>query len=242
VSAHRAICVALGCAGLAVAGLWLGHGSAGAESADRGQAISRYSFFEGFGAEPYALDAIPRFVDERGRLGCNHKEMVVHRSRPLRYAVRVHPAFVPRLERFERLVAELSITHYGRAPRRLVHRGAFACRRSRARRERVSEHALGNALDLQGFDFGPLRKRDPTPEDLPPQLRRAFGVRVLSHWAPRRERDLHHARFLHALVEAIRQRPDIFRGIVGPPRPRHRDHLHLDVAPWVYAMYEHESL
>jgi hypothetical protein len=72
-------------------------------------------------------------------------------------------------------------------------------------------------------------------------MRRGFSLRVLEHWSPRNPRDAHHARFLHRLVEELRGRPDIFRGIVGPPRPRHFDHLHLDAAPWRYAMYEFDE-
>jgi hypothetical protein len=163
--------------------------------------------------------------------------MVRHKSRALRYAVTAHPAFRERLERFEQLVTELAVEHYGRAPRRLAHLGAYACRSMRARRERISEHALGNALDFQGLDFGPLARRASAPPELPRHLRAPFRVRVRSHWAPSRPQDAHHARFLHRLVATLQRRPDIFRGIVGPPRPRHHDHLHLDAAPWRYALY-----
>jgi hypothetical protein len=72
-------------------------------------------------------------------------------------------------------------------------------------------------------------------------MRRGFSLRVRSHWTPKRERDAYHAAFLHRLVEELRKRPDIFRGIVGPPRPRHTDHLHLDAAPWRYAMYSFDE-
>jgi hypothetical protein len=167
---------------------------------------------------------------------------VRHRSRALRYTVTAHPEFVARLSRFEALVIELATEHYGRAPRKLVHRGVFACRSLRSRRERISEHALGNAIDLQGFDFGPLPRKAAAPAELPRAMRRAFSVRVLSHWTPKRARDAYHARFLHKLTEELRARPDIFRGIVGPPRPRHHDHLHLDAAPWRYAMFGYEPI
>jgi hypothetical protein len=199
-----------------------------------------YSFFNGWPSELHPLDPVPRFLEPSERLHCDASGMVTHRSRALRYAVRSHPSFVPRLERFEAFVTALATEHYGRAPRRLVHRGAFSCREARGRRGRISEHALGNALDLQGFDFGPLRRGDEAPAELPRHLRRGFSVRVLSHWRARRERDAYHAAFLHRLAEELRGRPDIFRGIVGPPRPRHADHLHLDAAPWTYAMFGYE--
>ncbi len=204
--------------------------------------VSYYSFFEGWGPSPYPLDPVPRFLDEGGRVRCDADLMVRRHSRTLRYTVRAHPAFVDRLDRLDAFLAELATEHYGRAPRRLVHKGAFACRSARGRRGRISEHAFGNALDFQGLDFGPLRRGDEAPPDLPRHLRRGFRLRVLSHWTPRRSRDAHHARFLHRLAEELRRRPDIVRGIVGPPRPRHRDHLHLDVAPWRYAMFAYDRV
>jgi hypothetical protein len=208
----------------------------------RGEAETSYfSFFDGWEGEAYALDEVPRFV-EGAKVTCAPDAMVRHRSRALRYAVTAHPEFVARLQRFEQLVIELATEHYGRAPRKLVHRGVFACRSLRSRRERISEHALGNAIDLQGFDFGPLPRKAAAPAELPPSMRRAFSVRVLSHWSPKRARDVYHARFLHRLTEALRARPDIFRGIVGPPRPRHHDHLHLDAAPWRYSMFGYEPI
>lgn len=204
-----------------------------------GDRVEYFSFFDGWPPEPYALDSVPRFLEDGGRMRCDASGLVTHRGTHLRYAgaLRVSPPFVQRLERFEELVKRLARAHYGRPPRRVVHRGAYSCRRARGRRARISEHALGNALDLQGFDFGPLTRGASPPPGLPRRLRRRFEVRVARHWDPRHGRDAPHARFLHALAEELRRRPDIFRGIVGPPRPRHRDHLHLDAAPWRYAMF-----
>jgi len=209
---------------------------------DEGLDVSHFSFFERWGPGPYPLDPIPRFAEPGRRVRCDAGTMIRYRSPSLRYAVRAHPAFVERLRRFERLVSDLAVEHYGRAPRRLVHRGAFACRRARARRGRISEHAFGNAIDLRGLDFGRLPRGGEAPPDLPRHMRRAFRLRVLRHWAPRRARHAHHARFLHRLAESVRSDPHVFRGIVGPPRPRHADHLHLDAAPWQYAMFGYDRV
>jgi hypothetical protein len=206
----------------------------------REPSTSRFSFFDGWEGESYGLDADARFVAEDQEIECAPQEMVKHRSKALRYAVIAHPDFVVRLERFEAFVTQLAIEHYGRAPRKLVHKGVFACRSMRTRTDRISEHALGNAIDLQGFDFGPLPKKALMPESMPRAMRRAFSVRVLKHGTPKRARDAYHAEFLHRLAEELRERPEIFRGIVGPPRPRHRDHLHLDAAPWRYAMFGYD--
>ena len=197
-----------------------------------------FSYFDGWPRDTHPLDATPRFLEEGERLGrCSAEGLVRHRGENIRYVARVHPAFAARLTKFESLLSELARAHYGRAPRRLVHQGTFNCRRARGRRGRISEHAFGNALDLQGFDFGPLPRSAQSPSELPRRLRRAFQVRVARHWSPRAERDQAHARFLHELAETLRARPDIFRGIVGPPRPRHGNHLHLDASPWRYSMF-----
>lgn len=192
--------------------------------------------------ESYLLDPVARYLDPAEPLACDAASMVLHKSTSLRYAVRVHPAFEPRLSRFDAFVHELATEHYGRPPRKLLHRGAFVCRATRARKHRLSEHALGNALDFVGLEFGPMPRRVEAPEAMPKAMRRAFSVRVQAHWAPRRERDAYHARFLHRLAEELSARSDIFRGIVGPPRPRHHDHLHLDAAPWRYALYAIEPV
>lgn len=206
------------------------------------QDVRFFNFFTGWPRDQYELDSVERIADEPGRPDCDTESLVRYRGDKIRYrrSVRVHSAFVPRLGRFESLVTQLAIEHYGRAPRRLRHRGAYNCRVARGRRLRISEHAFGNALDLQGFEFPALPRGEEGPEGMPRRMRRAFTMTVLEHWTPRRARDAYHAEFLHRLTDTLRGRSDIFRGIVGPPRPRHRDHLHLDVSPWRYAMYSYD--
>ncbi|MEM6958127.1 MAG: extensin family protein [Myxococcota bacterium] len=206
------------------------------------QDVNFFSFFDGWPRDAYPLDETPRFLERPGRPDCPTDSLVRYRGSKIRYAgsVRVNAAFVPRLERFEALVTDLAMEHYGRLPRRLRHRGAYNCRAARGRRARISEHAFGNALDLQGFEFPRLGRGEALPEGMPRRMRRAFRITVLEHWGPRRARDAYHAQFLHRLADELRGRPEIFRGIVGPPRPRHRDHLHLDAAPWRYSMYGYD--
>jgi hypothetical protein len=186
--------------------------------------------------DEYSLDGLERFV-ESARQSCDPSAMVSYRGTHLRYAgpVTIHSAFRERLERFESVAAEVATRIYGRAPHRIQHFGAYNCRISRGRVHRLSEHALGNAIDIVGFDFGPAKKADQLPPDVPKQFRGAFQVRVRKHWggSGNAQAELH-ARFLRELTDELRARDDIFRGLIGPVDPKHADHFHFDVSPWRY--------
>lgn len=200
-------------------------------------------YFGGWAASTYALDPVPRYVEKRRRwLKCDKSQITTYRSSKLDYKVPVHRAFIPRIRKFEKLAIELAKEHFGRAPKKLRHKGAYVCRQSRGRTGRISEHALGNALDVKGFDFGSLRDGERTPRGLSRRFKRSFRVRVYRHWNPSGEREEPQAAFLHDLTEKLRKSPEIFRGIVGPPHHRHTDHLHLDAAPWRYTMFGYDPV
>jgi len=188
--------------------------------------------------DAYALDAVERWLEDGKRVTCNQKTMLRYPGTHLRYAgpLLVSQPFKERLERFEAVAAEVAREVYGREPRRIRHYGAYSCRTSRNRSHRISEHALGNALDLIGFDFGPATKAAPVPAHLPRSLRAPFQVSIARHWAPRTASDTAavHARFLETLTDRLRTRRDIFRSMFGPGHGGHDDHLHLDVSPWRY--------
>lgn len=88
---------------------------------------------------------------------------------------------------------------------------------------------------MKGFEFGPLTRaeRADAPEDLPRRLQRAFTVTVARHWAAERERDALHREFLRTLTERL-ERDRVFRAMIGPAHPRHRNHFHLDAGPYRY--------
>jgi hypothetical protein len=191
--------------------------------------------------DAYALDEIERFIEDGGRPECDPTALVRHGGTHLRYrsSVQVNPAFVARLERFERVVSELATEIYGRAPSRLRHLGAYSCRPSRRRAYRLSEHALGNAIDVMGFDFARATRAENLPPDLPKALRGAFQVRVERHWTAVPD-DLvaaAHARFLRELSERLSERRDVFRVMIGPSRRDHADHFHFDMSPWRYVHF-----
>jgi len=186
-------------------------------------------------ALPYPLDDLSRAVVPGERLACERGELTLesYRGGRVRYqkAVRVHPAFKPHLGAFEELVAELGEEHFGRAPRSILHFGAFACRPMRIRTHWISEHAFGNAIDVAGFEFGPLTPKARKTSTLAPSLKRAFSVRVDKHWNGSEQNAAQRA-FLHALADALIARPDIFRAFVGPGFPKHENHFHLANPPY----------
>jgi hypothetical protein len=197
-----------------------------------------YAKWNALRGDPYELDAIERRLEaSRAPFDCRRDQLIDYAGTTIRYqgAVTISEAFRSRLELFEQVAAEVAAEIYGRAPRRIRHYGAFSCRTSRNRSERLSEHALGNALDVVGFDFGPATKAQIAEHRIPRALQGSMQVRVAKHWG--REHNataLQHARFLRELTERLIDRGDVFRGFVGPGHPGHDDHLHFDMSPWRY--------
>lgn len=191
--------------------------------------------------DSYALDPIERIIDGGARIECNSKGMVDHRGElvPYQGAVRVDPAFRQRLVRFEQVVIDVAAEVYGRAPARVRHLGAYVCRSTRNRSYRMSEHALGNAIDIAGFDFARAKKQHVLAEGLPRELRGPFQIRVARHWNPRADDPVAavHARFLRELADRLSDRSDVFRGMIGPSRSDHSDHFHFDMSPWRYVYF-----
>lgn len=184
--------------------------------------------------ENYPLDAISRRVPRRGPLKCPDVEIVTHRGKHLRYAAaaKVYSGFVARLELMEREMVAHATATYGRPPRRLVHLGTYNCRRMRKYPDWISEHGLGNAIDVAGFDFGALEKGKQLPSGVPRVFRHAFAVRVLRHWKAERGPAKLHRTFLRTLARRLIERKDIFRVILGPSYPGHWNHFHFDCAPF----------
>jgi hypothetical protein len=217
----------------------LGHQLA-APAESRGSAWQWQGAWGGWNAlrgDPYELDQLDRFRDDGSKVECDREGLVNYGGSAVRYhgPVLVNEAFRARLQRFEEVVIATATEVYGRAPSRVRHMGAFSCRPSRNRSYRLSEHALGNAIDISGFDFAPVPKGQSLDPALPKQLKSAFQVRVARHWdrsdSPANEV---HARFLRKLTDNLLERNDVFRGMIGPADPSHADHFHFDVAPWRY--------
>jgi hypothetical protein len=182
----------------------------------------------------YPLDGVERTLPAGQPLPCRDFEHVRYRGELIRYArpVQVHPAFRERLRAFEKLVAETAVEHYGRAPAKILHLGALNCRRIRLYPAWLSEHALGNALDVAGFVFAPLPRKQALPAGLPRALRSGFEVKLVPHWTATRGTGAVHSAFLRELARRLIARTDIFRAVLGPAWPGHKNHFHLDCAPY----------
>ncbi len=189
----------------------------------------------------YPLDDFGRTVPVKGKMQCpdvprqDYRGVTLHWSSPLS----VHAAFATRLARFEALLAELATRFYGRPPSKIRHLGSFNCRRIARYPDLLSEHGLANAIDVSGFDFPALDRPAAKTSTLPKPLRRAFRVTVLGDWnaaatdAPANSSAAAiHAAFLRALTDALTARADIFRVLLGPAYPGHKDHFHFDMAPY----------
>ena len=179
----------------------------------------------------YALDGMSRLLRVSDGPQCHSVRLVSYDGGriTLNGAALVNANFRERLQRFEEVVSEVALGVYGRVPVRILHRGAFACRSRRGQPTLLSEHALGNAIDVSGFEFGPALAPSEVTAGVPAE---AFRISVARHWHgggdPGSERD---ARFLHSLIARLIARGDVFRGIITPADPAHFDHFHFDMAP-----------
>lgn len=187
--------------------------------------------------EPYPLDGLARTVPTTGRMRCPEVDRVRYRGTAIPWAspLEVHPAFEARLAAFEAVAVAVAEKVFGRAPTRIRHLGSYNCRRIRRYPDLLSEHGLGNAIDVAGFEFPALSARERKTSTLPKALRRGFAVTVLDHWDAKGQDASANGlrrRFLHELTAALEARPDIFRVMLGPAYPGHRNHFHFDCAPY----------
>ena len=179
----------------------------------------------------YPLDHVSRKVAMTGRVQCPPVELVEYAGDVVPYhkKVRVYIEFVDHLRRFETIVRDTAIEVYGRAPTSIRHYGAYYCRRIRAWPYLISEHGLGNALDVGDFEFARLR-RD-SSESPPAKWRGKFSVSMSKHWNATGAGAVHRD-FLRLLARRVIDSDKLFRVILGPADPKHRGHFHFDMAPF----------
>jgi hypothetical protein len=195
---------------------------------------------------PYPLDSVPRSAPETGDLACPKVDLTSYRGDVVRFVppVWIYTGFEAHLLALEQVARDVGVEVYGRAPIRVVEVGAYGCRRMREHAGWLSEHALGNAIDVAGFDFGHLPKGAKLPKGLDPRaFKNGFEVRVLHHWGKKVGHAAVHARYLRTLIERLAAREDAFRVLLGPGYPGHRNHFHFDMAPFrLIQVFEHGKL
>jgi hypothetical protein len=181
----------------------------------------------------YPLDEVERIIPARGRVQCPKVDLELYGGTtiPFKRRTKIYVGFKPHLQAFERVVHDVALEVYGRAPKRLVHLGTFNCRRIKNYPEFLSEHGLGNAIDVAGFDFGALPRGAKLAEGAPRWARGGFKVRLEDHWNAKGRYAIH-SKFLRTLARRLIARPEIFRSLLGPAWPGHHNHFHFDMAPW----------
>lgn len=175
-------------------------------------------------AGAYAFDGLPRKLD--GELACPSIGLLDYPGTRVRLepAARIAPSFREHVIALEQVTGETALRVYGRAPAALLIAASYHCRPVTGNRERLSEHALGNAIDITAVRF------DADPASGQP----GFEVRVDRHWNARGDAlDRQHARFLRELTDELLRR-NVFRTLLGPAHPNHEDHFHFDMAPHHY--------
>ncbi|HQY63033.1 MAG: extensin family protein [Myxococcales bacterium] len=186
-------------------------------------------------ASSYALDAVSRDIPA-GRMKCPRFDTRRYLGTGVRYAspIFVHSAFVEKLVAFDALVERTAIEVYGRAPEELHHLGGTTCESLNGQR-RFSEHAFGNAIDVDSFTFGALGAGERLPAGLPAALAGAFKVSISWHFFSKSPAGRVHSRFLHRLALRLVADRGLFRVVLGPGYGDHWSHFHLDAAPYRFA-------
>ncbi|HEX2881486.1 MAG TPA: extensin family protein [Polyangiaceae bacterium] len=115
------------------------------------------------------------------------------------------------LARFEPVIQEEALRHFGSRVRRIVHVGTYSCREMAQYPGWVSEHSYANALDIKDFE-----------------LHNGRTISVLRHYSA--SRDPRASEFLHTVLHRA-YHENFFSVALGPDFDAlHRDHFHLDQA------------
>lgn len=174
----------------------------------------------------YPLHDVPRAVS--GEVECPHVEVVEYRGEVIAYnrPIEVNKDFRKRLMRFEKIVEELAIKVYGRAPARIIHAGGHTCKTVGGRGKKLSEHAFGHAIDVSGFDFEATGEGEKNVA----RIATAFSIRLEDHWNATEGFEAKHAMFLRLLAHELKERGP-FSTMLGPAYGGHDTFFHFDFGP-----------
>ena len=114
------------------------------------------------------------------------------------------------LAEFERdVVQPAAQRHFNRPVAQIIHYGAYVCRAQTGRASRLSEHGMGRAFDIGGFELaGNIR------------------ISVKDHWRERGPRGA----FLREVAQGACRH---FNLVLTPKSDAaHQDHFHFDIGRW----------
>jgi len=151
-------------------------------------------------------------ADREGPNGCRLSDSVriTRSSVALDQPVQLNCAAALHLLRFEEQVLQPAAQrHFGQRLSRVRHFGGYSCRARADNARRLSEHGLGNAVDVAGFD-----------------LADGTQITVARHWREPGPRGAF-------LQEVARGACSIFHLVLTPRTDAlHRSHFHLDIGRW----------
>ena len=165
----------------------------------------------------------------RGKVKCPKIEVISYEGSliPYNQPIEINPHFKDRLVRFERLVMEVAVRVYERAPAQIVHFGGHSCKTVSGRGKKFSEHVFGHAIDISGFKFDAAADAD-TASDA--AVDGAFTVTLKEHWGATDGFGAKHAQFLRELADVLKKRGP-FSTMLGPAYPGHDSLFHFDFGP-----------
>lgn len=112
----------------------------------------------------------------------------------------------------EKVIQEEAVKHLGEPITRITTLGSYSCRSVRGWRERISQHGLGNAMDMAAFS---TKRGDKA------SVQRDYQIGVEEPEKPR-------GKFLRAIYGRLWREGGVTR-VLGPEwDAAHRDHFHLD--------------
>jgi len=153
-----------------------------------------------------------RVADREGPNGCRLADAVrlTRSSVALDQPVQINCATALHLLRFETDVLQPAAErHFGKRLTRVRHFGGYSCRARSDNARRLSEHALGNAIDIAGFD-----------------LSDGTQITVARHWGEPGARGAF-------LQDVARGACSIFHLVLTPRTDaQHRSHFHFDIGRW----------
>jgi hypothetical protein len=161
------------------------------------------------GARGVVFEAV---ADREGPNGCRLADAVrmTRSTVALDQPVQLNCAAAMHLLRLEDQVLQPAAQrHFGQRLVRVRHFGGYSCRARAGDARRLSEHALGNAIDIAGFD-----------------LADGTQITVARHWGEAGPRGAF-------LRDVARGACTVFHLVLTPRTDRlHRSHFHLDIGRW----------